>query len=265
MTATITLFSNLTNPTGPELDNTLTTVSYLGVLPCSVAGTNALTLSQPSNSTQYPVTAYFDGLEISGIVAVTNTTALTARLGSLPFLNVYNDSATGPVAPVAGALVAGNAFTLRYDSALNNGTGGWHLISSTASGIYLLLSGGTITGNLNVTGTLTASTLSASLASLTKLQVGASAASITRILSGTASITFSVVAANSFQEQPFSLAGVQVNDSLAVGPPSLTAQGVGLTAFVPAAGTVTLRAVNTGTVSLTPGGGLYRVTAMGFT
>ena len=199
-----------------------------------MSGTNVITLTQKSNV--YTVTAYTNNMQLSGVAAGSNTGPATARLGALAALNVYKDTGSGPVALAGGEIVAGNAFTLLYDSALNTGAGGWHLFTNT--------------GN---TGTpLNPSTL----------QIGTGSV-LNRYLTATASVSFSVFAANSAQEVAIGVPGVLVNDAVQVGPPALALAAVSFLGYVAASGTVNLRGVNAAaaTVSITPG--VFRVTATG--
>src|ERR1035437_374938 len=117
------------------LDNNIATLSAAAPISCAVSGTNALTLTQnaaglvPSSV----LTAYTQNQLFNGIASATNTGATTATIGVVGALNVYKDTAAGPVALTGGEIVIGCAFSLRYDSALNTGAGGFHLISSTQS------------------------------------------------------------------------------------------------------------------------------------
>ena len=326
-----TLFANLTDPTGPELDEDLAELGALTVIPCSVSGTNALTLTplQPTPDRA----AYANYNQWSGIAVATNTGVLQAAIGSLASLVVYKDLGAGPVVCDGGELVVGNAFTLIYDSALGGGTGGFHLVSSTSStGLFLPLTGGVLSGPLlggtisatigNILGTLTATTIlaqgslssvfmdnvsiatltmsgstssifapnaslatltsplatvgnasvgtltTAGLASLAKLEIGASSASITRILSVLSSITFTATPASSSQDQPVLLPGAQLNDSIDLGLPSISAplfDGVGFVGYMAAAGTVNVRLINSAGASVSAATITVRATAMGFT
>lgn len=292
MTASITLFANLTNPTLPELDGNFTSYTPLTVIPCTVTGTNALVLTPFSGSAAATpaIAAYQNYMLFSGVFSANGAAPLTARIGSLPILNVYKDSPTGPVATTGTEAVQNNAFTISYDSTLNSGAGGWHLTSSTAS-----FNGGTITQPLVVSGAaisvvggslgatltstlltgnslsitaqnITGQTLSASsLASVTKLYVGASASSLTRLINGAGTLTYTVTPANSAQNQSFTLAGAQANDSVALGLPASPPAGAGFTGFMAAAGTVTVRLTNPGTVTLGAATITVNATAMGFT
>lgn len=240
-----TQFANNANPTGQELDNDLAALGAITTIPCTVTGTNVLALTPIANTPT--VSVYNPAQRFSGVVSATNTTAVTAQVGSLAALNVYKDSPSGPVVLSGNELIANNAFTLVYDAALNTGVGGFHLISSTLS-----TAGGSLTGSLALAGPLI-------------VGVSGTAATLKRLLSVSATVAFTPVAANSTQDQNVTLPGVQIGDSVSIGPPSTVLTGVGYSAYVPAAGTVTLRAINATAASLTPTGGVYRLTAMGFT
>lgn len=286
-------FSNNTAPTGPELDDNFSAVGALAVIPCTVAGTNTITMAANSNTPT--INAYANYLRISGVAAATNTGPTTARLGALGALNVYRDTPAGPVALAGGEIVIGCAFTLVYDSALNTGTGGWHLVSvanalpytgvatnstlsfvngtlstliltgASLSAPTLIVSGPASLASLNVSGLASAATLAgSSLGTFAKLMVGASAASVTRILSGIGTLAFTVVPAATAQDQDMALAGVQLGDSIALG------YTVGQTnalfgGYVPAAGTVAVRCLNGGAASLAAFTLVARATAHGFT
>lgn len=252
-------FSNNTSPTGPQLDSDLAALGKLTPIPCSVAGSNSITMT-PNTDTP-TVVAYATGMQFSGIASASNTTATQARVGALPLLNVYRDSPTGPIALSGGEVVIGNAFTLLYDAALNSGAGGFHLIATTAGlGAYLLLTGGTLTGALTVP-TLNVSTI----ASLAGLRMGSSVSTISRIVSTSGSLTFTVVPANTDQTQTIALTGAAVNDAIVVGPPASVVAGINFTGHVLAAGTVAVKATNATAASLTPVSGTYRVVAIGGT
>jgi hypothetical protein len=120
-------FANLTTAQLNYLDANFAALGALTPIPCSTAGTNALALTPLANSPT--VTQYANYGAFSGVVAVTNTTAVTAQVGSLPALAVYKDTSAGPAVLTGGELVAGNAFYLVYDAALNSNTGGFHFNS----------------------------------------------------------------------------------------------------------------------------------------
>lgn len=287
MTATITLFANLTNPTTPELDANFIAYAVFGNIPCSVSGQNALVLTQASNTPN--LTQLTNYIRFSGVFAQTNNGAVTVQAAGFPVLNGYKDGPGGPTAFVGGECITGNAFTATYDSTLNSGAGGYHVGTSTA------FSGGTITGNLVASGStisviggslgvsltstlltgnslsitaqnINAQTLSiSSLASVVKFMVGASASSLTRMISGTGTLTYTVTPANQVQDQTFTIPGVQIGDTMAMGLPQSIPAGAGFTGFIPAAGSVTLRLVNPTAATLGAATLTVRANAMGFT
>lgn len=233
--AVITLFAAASQATGAQLDDDLTLVSNQAPIPCTVSGTNALTLALKSNV--YTVTAYGNNMQLSGVASGTNTSTVTAQLGSLGALNVYKDTTAGPAVLSGGEIVSGNAFTLLYDSTLNTGAGGWHLFTGTQD----------VGTAINPA----------------SLKLGVAGSVLSRYFSGTQSVTFSVMLAGAVQDFPVVIAGPLVGDAVILGPPSLTAQPIIYYGFVSAPSTITIRAVNAGSVSLTPNNGAWRVTGMG--
>lgn len=231
---TITLLANASSASGQNLDDNWSACSNQAPIPCTVSGTNNITLTQEANT--YTVAAYGNNMQLSGVAAGSNSTAMTARLGSLAALNVYKDTGSGPVVLVGGELVAGNAFTLFYDATLNSGAGGWHLFSST----------GLPTTAINPS----------------TLQLGTGSV-LNRYLTATLSVSFSVFDPFSAQQSVVALTGVRPNDAVQVGGPSMANSMLSFFGFVPASGSVTLRAVNAGSVSVTLAAGLFRVTGMG--
>lgn len=122
-----TQFTGNTSPTGEQLDADLAALGALTPIPCSVSGTNDLTLTALANVPTIP--AYSNYMQFTGVVAITNTAAMTANVASLGQLNIYKDTYLGPVALTGGEAVAGTKLILMYDKALNGGAGGFHLIS----------------------------------------------------------------------------------------------------------------------------------------
>lgn len=289
MVASITLFANNTSPTGPQLDNNFLAYAVFCNIPCTVSGTNALTLTQNANTpTLTQLTNY---IQFTGVFTSTNTGAVTITAGAFSVLNAYKDSPAGPIPFSGGECVIGCAFSARYDSALNSGNGGYHLTTGTG------FSGGTVSGSLaNITlsgGTLaaiggsigasltssllsgnsltvsallnTGTSLQVSIASVTSLSVGASASPLLRMISGLGTLTYSVTPANSTQDQTFAVAGGQIRDSVALGLGTSTPAGVGFTGFFAANGTVTVRMINPTAASIAAATLTVRATALGFT
>lgn len=247
-------FAAFTAPVMSQLDGVFTQVGNLGIIPGAVTGTNDLVFTPTAGRTPV-ITAYFDGMQIAAVAVATNAAAMTARVNALGVLNVYKDSPSGPVVCSGGEVINTNMFALRYNSALNAGAGGWHLIANTG------YSGGTISGAVVINNNLSV----ASLASVTKLMVGASASSISRIISAAATLAFTVIPANTTQQQTLAVAGAQVNDPVSVGTPASVTTGTHFFGYVMAAGTVAVVGVNPTAASLVPVAGLYRVAVTGFT
>jgi hypothetical protein len=228
---TITQFASDTTPSLADLDENFSAFGVLAPVPCAVAGTNALTFTQnqTNQAASVGVTVYENYIAICGVVASTNTGAVTAQLGTLPALPVYKDTIAGPVALVGGELFQGNAFTLVYDSALNAGGGGWHLV-----------------GGIGVGNTINPSLVRASVG----LQIGATTSpTLTGILSAAATLTYTSIVPGSSQDQSFTVSGLSVTDVLATGLPLPVSTGLSYSAYVTNAGTVgigtiTIRALN---------------------
>lgn len=233
MTApTITLFANLTTPTGPQLDNNFLAYAVFCNIPCAVTGTNSIVMTQNANTPA--LTQLTNFIQFSGVFANTNSGPLTIAAGGFAPLACYKDSPNGPIAFAGGECVAGNAFSARYDSGLP----GYHVTTATS------YAGGTITG---------------------PTQFGTVGPPVTRIISGLGTLAYSITAANSTQDQHFTLAGVQLGDSLAIGWLTAPITGMGFTGFMAAAGTIGLRAINPTAGTIGAATLTVRATAIGFT
>ena len=129
-----TTFAALTTATGQQLDNNFSALGALTPIPCSVSGTNAITMVTALNTPSVP--SYANYAVFSGVAAATNTGGTTVAVNSLSALTVYKDTVAGPVALSGGEIVAGNVLYLIYDSALNTGAGGFHLNSQPTNFVY---------------------------------------------------------------------------------------------------------------------------------
>ena len=149
------LFANVTSATGTQLDANNAALAALTPIPCTVAGSNTLTLTP---STAAPSVAGYANYGIFSAVAISaNTGAVTAQVSSLAALNVYKDTAGGPVLLSGGEIRVGNLLVLTYDSALAAGAGGFHLsVPATAATVL-----GTSAFQYNVNATVGSTTLSA--------------------------------------------------------------------------------------------------------
>ncbi len=141
------------------LDANFQAAGILGTLPCTVSGTNALTLTPFTTPTlPAPMFGLQSQVRVSGIAVATNTTAVTAAVGGKPAFPVYKDTSAGPVVLVGNEIAVGNYFILAYDQALNSGGGGYHLETSPAAAtgtVTSVATSGSVTGGpITTTGTI---------------------------------------------------------------------------------------------------------------
>lgn len=230
-------FAALTQATGQALDDNFTAVFAAGGnFLCTVSGTNALSLTVSGDSPN--LAALTNGMTFYGIAVNTNSSSTTAAVGAFAPLAVYKDTPSGPAILAGGEIVQDCAFWLTYDSNLGGGSGGFHLVTGAA-----ILAGQTIVVAGLILGT---------------------GATLKRLVTAQVSIAFSVVAANATQDQTATLAGINAGDNVLVAPPASIAAGIMYSAYVPANGSVTIRAANVTVATVTPTGGTFRVTGMGF-
>jgi len=285
-------FATKTAATGLQLDENFNALGVLVPIPCVVAGTNTVTMT-PATTNTPTVLAYSNYRLFSGVVATSNTGAVTIQVGSLAALNAYKDSPAGPIALSGGELRAGNAFTAEYDSALNSGVGGFHIWSTTVlsggtiSGSLgnLVLSGGTLSvlgGSIGVS--LTSSLLSGNSLTISALLANYSQASIsvatignaqfgtlgstslstlTRMVSGLGTLVYTVTPAATSQDQNIVVPGAQVRDAISIGLGASTPSGAGFTGFCGTLGTITVRMLNPTAASISLTTMTIRAVAMG--
>lgn len=241
MTYTLTQFANDSSPSLADLDQNFNAVGVLTPVPCTVSGTNVLSLqqNQSGQAASFTIAAYENGLQLCAVASASNTSSVTAALGSLAQLPVYKDTVAGPVALTGGEIIGNNSFTLRFEQALNSGNGGWHLITSMIS------NGNTITPAL--------------VRATVGVQVGGTTGpTLTSILSAQATLAYTSIVPNSTQDQSFTVAGLLQSDGLALALPLPASSGIQLQGYFAAGNgttaTVTVRASNTTAGStITPG------------
>jgi hypothetical protein len=276
-----TTFAALTTPTLPELDGNFTLLSYLINIPCTVSGTNTLTLTSQAGAATY--TQYQAGMRLQGVATATNSGAVNAQLGTLPLVPVYKDSPAGPVVLSGAEIVNLTAFALLYDPALNSGGGGWHLQNSAGglSGSSLAslnvgllgagsLSAGTFALAQVAFGSLSATigsigTLVSSLATLGSLAMGAGAP-LLRLNSTLTSAVFTTLTPGVAQFATLPWAGVQPFDNILLGWSLAPVSSIVFTPYAPAAGSVILAAFNPlSNVTITLNTVNFRLTNLGWT
>lgn len=121
-------FTSVTSATGAELDANFDAVAKLGIIPGVLTGTNTITHT-PTTGITPTISAYSDYLRVAGIVANLNTTGVTLQVGALAAKTVFFGDASGPAVLSGSELIPDNMATFAYDSALDSGAGGWHLVS----------------------------------------------------------------------------------------------------------------------------------------
>ena len=248
MSYSLTQFENNLQNSLVALDVNTQTLSAAAPIACSVSGTNTLTLTQnavgmvPSST----LSLYSTNQTFYGIATATNTGPCTATVGSIGFLNIYKDTPSGPQALSGGEIIINNAFSLRYDPALNSGSGGFHLLSTTE-----------ITG---------------AAISPASVQVNGQS-TLTNLLSGNSpTLTFTAAPGWGSQDQTFTLTGLPPSvpapgDFIHVNGPSLAAAGISYVGYVNSIGsltsllsvtTVSVRQINSNSLSLASNSGTFR-------
>ena len=253
MSFSLTQFENNTQNSLAALDNNFVTLSAADTIACAIAGTNTLTLTQNAAGVvpSEPLSAYANYMLFVGVATATNTGAVTATVGTIGVLSVYKDGPGGPVLLTGQEIVQNNAISLRYDSALNSGAGGFHLISSTQiPGVAISPASVQVNGN----------------------------STLTNLLSGNSpTLTFTATPGLSTQDQTFSITAAlasslpALGDFLLVNPPSLGAAGVNFNGYVTGVGslssvasaaTINIRLSNLASASLASNSGIYRYAAI---
>jgi hypothetical protein len=119
-----TVYANLGDGFQPFTlwDQSLADMGALGVIPCSAAGTNAITLS-PLGSVFSPTITAPNALQLfSFVAAATSTAAVTIQVGSSGLLKYYVDGITQGG---AGSVQSGLLYFILYNAALNSNAGGF--------------------------------------------------------------------------------------------------------------------------------------------
>jgi len=250
---TFTTFASLTGASTTALDNNFLVLAAMSATPCSVAGTNALVLTQLTNT---PTVSAYNQLQMfSGLAVNTNSGSVTATVGAIGALGGYKDTAAGPVPLTGGEIVAENAFMLVYDANLNAGSGGFHLVTGPAAfvGVYAPLAGAAFTGAIS------SPTVSAS-----KLGIGGGSL-VTRQTQTFATLVYTAILPGTVQGQTIGLTGVSITDIVSLGLPPAPYASVTFAGFVQTANSVVVNAYNYGMQTVTPGSVSMRVEARGYT
>lgn len=208
----------------------------VSAIQCSVSGVTSLALTPLANN---PVPSYGNYQPFFGIAVSTNNGGVTASIGGSTALIVYKDTMAGPVTCTGGEIHALNAFMLWYDSALSSGAGGFHLRTGAAT---------EITGQP---------------ISVSSISIGGGPP-MTHVVSSLASIVFTAINPQSASIASVVLTGAKQLDNCNVGY-STVSTGIVYDGFISTANTFVVKASNITSGTVTPSGGIYRLTASGFT
>jgi hypothetical protein len=120
-----TIFANLAAGNQPLalFDAMFTQVAQMVAVPCTAAGTNALTLTPIGSAPSF--TSYQNFTSARFVAGASTTGAVTAQFGALAALNVY--LADGTTQASTGNIQSGHEYVLVFVQALNAGAGGFIL------------------------------------------------------------------------------------------------------------------------------------------
>ena len=215
---TWTTFASTPDPTGVELDANLAALARMGVFPCTVTGSaNAIILTLADTNTP-PLNAYQNYEEFVFVAGASSSSTVTIKVGSLATLQAYKDTFAGPVQISTTEIVIGCLYVATYDSTLDSSAGGFHV---RAGGIF-----------------------NSTAINPNSIIVGTSGATITAMLSTLATVTYTVVPANSMQVATVALSGAIVNDPVILGLPASVTSGLVFNGHVLASGSIGMRAAN---------------------
>lgn len=125
-------FANETAPNMQELDQNFANLGAISYVPCTASGTNSITLTPRTNT---PAINGYSQMQGYPFVAVgTNTGSVQIQVLSpsgspLTQLQAYKLSPAGPIALTGGEIQQTGYYVPVYDSALNSGAGGFHLLN----------------------------------------------------------------------------------------------------------------------------------------
>lgn len=105
-------------------------IGTTGCISCSATGTNTIALTQKAN--QQKVSGYINYQQFSFVAANNSTGNITVNVNAIGALNLY--IADGSTQAGNGIISAGALYIISYNSALNNGAGGFQIISGALTG-----------------------------------------------------------------------------------------------------------------------------------
>lgn len=125
-------FTGLSTFPSADFDQMYSQLAAQTPVPVTFAGGNIINWT--GLVTGFPLSSYFNYMMFGGVVAITNTTGTVAAYGGIaPNLTVYKDTAFGPVSISGAELTSSNLAVMAYDSALNSGGGGFHMVTQPAN------------------------------------------------------------------------------------------------------------------------------------
>jgi hypothetical protein len=127
-----TVYANLGDGFQPFTlwDQSLADMGALGIIPCTAAGTNAITLTQLGTVFSPNVTVPNALQLFSFLATATSTAAVTIQIGSSGALKYYVDGVTQAG---AGSVQSGLPYFVMYNAALNSGAGGFQAFAAGSS------------------------------------------------------------------------------------------------------------------------------------
>lgn len=125
-----TVFANLAAGNQPaSLFDTMFTISgEQGNIPCTAAGTNAITLTPNSNF--FSPTSYVNKQMVTWRAVNTSTGAVTIQISALGLVKLFT---VNGVQAASGDIVSGTEYTCTYSSALDAGNGGFQIVNGTVT------------------------------------------------------------------------------------------------------------------------------------
>jgi len=143
-----TLFAAQTLSTGAQLDANFAALGAITVIPCTISGTNIISLTPLANTPT--VNTYAQGMIFGGVMTGTNTAAVNASVGGLASLGVWIEARGGAVRTRAGDMAITNYVLLAYDPLIGGGSGGFYLLNP-AFVPYPITIGTTVSSAVGVT------------------------------------------------------------------------------------------------------------------
>jgi hypothetical protein len=142
-------------------DQSLADMGNLGMIPCTAAGTNAVTLTPMASAFTPNVSSPPQQLQHFTFVAAATSTGLVTING----LKLYKED--GATQAAANDLLINVLYGIVYNSALNSSAGGYQIAFPVTSIVNPVISGATITGSTITTSTYNGNTWTAGTGTLT--------------------------------------------------------------------------------------------------